>query len=88
MGTLKLYRPLHRQWPRLSFRASFAAGSAPAQPTLANGVVGSVEDCVPNYRRSVSSLDPSSLRISTRWRSLFSKVDTYLGSLNCNPPTR
>ncbi|WP_145203763.1 TonB-dependent receptor [Sphingobium sp. B2] len=55
------------------------------RPTLANGAVDPYGDCVPNFRRSVSALDPRLVAGFPRTGGApFSNIETYLSSLNMN----
>ncbi|MDB5576345.1 MAG: TonB-dependent receptor [Bradyrhizobium sp.] len=57
-------------------------------PTLANGTVDPYGDCTPNFARSVSSLDPRLADNFPRTGGApFSKINTYLASLNMNYTT-
>lgn len=59
-----------------------------SRPTLANGTVDPYGDCVPNFKRSVSALDPRLASAFPRTGGApFSKIDTYLASLNMNYTT-
>lgn len=55
------------------------------RPTLANGNVDPFGDCVPNFKRSVSSFDPRlAADFPLTGGSPFSTINTYLASLNMN----
>lgn len=57
-------------------------------PTLANGAVDPYGDCTPNFTRSVSSLDPRlAANFPLTGGAPFSKINTYLASLNMNYTT-